>query len=63
MLGLPNHKPSSQEDCKSLTLLGKRASLGALLVKNLPANAGDARHMGSTPGLESSPGEGNDNTP
>ena len=34
----------------------------ALLVKNLPASAEDARDMGSTPGLESSPGEGNDNT-
>ena len=28
------------------------------MVKNLPANAGD---MGSIPGLERSPGEGNDN--
>ena len=30
-----------------------------LLVKNLPANAGDARDAGSTPGLGRSPGEGN----
>ena len=32
-----------------------------LLVKNLPANAGDTRDVGSIPGLERSPGEGNGN--
>ena len=32
--------------------------LGASVVKNPPANAGD---MGSIPGLGRSPGEGNDN--
>ena len=31
------------------------------LVKNLPANTGDARDMGSHPGLEVSPGGGNGN--
>ena len=31
------------------------------VVKNLPADAGDARDMGSIPGLESSPGVGNGN--
>ena len=31
------------------------------VVKNLPANAGDARDTGSIPGLERSPGEGNGN--
>ena len=31
------------------------------LVKNLPANAGDARDAGSIPGLERSPGEVNGN--
>ena len=31
------------------------ASQVALVVKNLPANAGDARVTGSIPGLESSP--------
>ena len=31
------------------------------MVKNLPANAGDARDTGSIPGLERSPGEGNGN--
>ena len=31
------------------------------MVKNLPANANDAGHMGSIPGSERSPGEGNGN--
>ena len=30
-----------------------------IVVKNLPANAGDARDMGSIPGLGRSPGVGN----
>ena len=33
------------------------ASYGALVVKNLPANAGDIRDVGSVPGLGRSPGE------
>ena len=33
----------------------------ALVVKNLPANAGDIRDTGSIPGSERSPGEGNGN--
>ena len=33
----------------------------ALAVKNLPANAGDIRDLGSIPALGRSPGEGNDN--
>ena len=33
----------------------------ALLVKNSPANAGDARDMGSIPGLGRYPGIGNGN--
>ena len=33
----------------------------ALVVKNLPASAGDIRDVGSIPGLERSPGEGNGN--
>ena len=32
-----------------------------LVVKNLPANAGDIRDMGSIPGWERSPGEGHGN--
>jgi len=31
------------------------------VVKNLPASAGDARDVGSIPGLARSPGEGNGN--
>ena len=40
---------------------GLRASQGALVVKNPPANAGDARDMGLIPGSERSPGGGNGN--
>ena len=36
-------------------------SPGGSVVKNPPANAGDAGDMGSVPGLERSPGRGNDN--
>ena len=32
-----------------------------LVVKNVPANAGDVRDLGSTPGLGRKTGEGNDN--
>ena len=39
----------------------KWASPVAQLVKNLPANAGDVRDMGSIPGLGRSLGEGNSN--
>ena len=34
---------------------------GGSVVKNLPANAGDVRDMGSVSGLGRSPGEGNSN--
>ena len=34
---------------------------GSKVVKNLPANAGDARDMGSIPGSGRSPGVGNGN--
>ena len=34
-----------------------------LMVKNLPVNAGDIRDVGSIPGLEQFPGEGNGNPP
>ena len=37
------------------------ASQVVLMVKNLPANAGDIRDVGSIPGLGRSPGEGNGN--
>ena len=35
------------------------ASQVVLVVKNLPANAGDVRDLGSIPGMGRSPGEGN----
>ena len=38
------------------------ASQVVLVVKNPPANAGDARNMGLIPGLERSPEEGNGNS-
>ena len=34
----------------------------ALVVRNLPANIGDARDIGLTPGLGRSPGGGNGNS-
>ena len=34
----------------------------ALVIKNLPANAGAVRNAGSTPGVGKSPGRGNGNT-
>ena len=37
------------------------ASLVVLMVKNLPANSGDKRGMGSIPGSGKSPGIGNGN--
>ena len=33
----------------------------ALVIKNLPVNAGDVREVASIPGLGRSPGGGNDN--
>ena len=35
--------------------------MGGSVVKNPPANAGDARDVGSVPGSGRSPGEGNGN--
>ena len=40
-----------------------RASQVVRVVKNPLANAGDTRDLGSIPGLERSPGEGNSNPP
>ena len=42
-----------------LFLIEIRASQEALVVKNLPANAGDTRDVGSVPGRGRSPGGGN----
>ena len=38
------------------------ASQVSVVVKNLPANAGDIRDVGSVPGTARSPGRGKDNT-
>jgi len=45
----------------SAVLWGPWASQVALVVKNLPASAGDIRDAGSVPGLERLPGKGNSN--
>ena len=45
----------------SWTAFGNRASQVALVVKNLPANAGDIRDMGLISGSGRYPGEGNGN--
>ena len=39
-----------------------RACPRGTVVKNLPANAGDPRDLGSIPGSQRSPGEGNGNS-
>ena len=41
------------------SLLNNWASQVAIVIKNPPANVGDARDVGLSPGLERSPGEGN----
>ena len=46
--------------CVGLTLHG--ASQVVLVVKTLPANAGDIRDTGSSPGLGRSPGGGHGNS-
>jgi len=43
-------------------IVALRASQVALVVKNLPANAGDIRDEGSIPGSGRAPGEGNGNS-
>ena len=40
---------------------GARASKVALVIRNLPANVGDIRNVGSVPGLGRSPGGGHGN--
>ena len=44
-----------------LNLLMNKGFPGGIVAKNLPANAGDARDVGSIPGSGRSPGEGNGN--
>ena len=45
-----------------MLIVALRASQVALVVKNLPANAGDIRDEGSIPGSGRAPGEGNGNS-
>ena len=45
----------------SITLRNLKDFSGGSVVKNLPANAGDAGDVDSIPGLRRSPGEGNGN--
>ena len=47
--------------CLSFTLYLTCPQPSGLVVKNLPANAGDVRHVGLSPGSWRSPGEGNGN--
>ena len=47
--------------CLYCMLPAQGASQVMLVVKNLPANAGDIRDVGSIPGLRISPGEGHGN--
>ena len=54
----------SQIRLKQLSLHAEKAHLAsqvALVIKNLSANAGDIRDLGSIPGLGRSPGKGNSN--
>ena len=51
--------PKEWDMTEQLTRL--RASQMALVVKNLPANAGDVKEVGSIPGLGRTPGGGRGN--
>ena len=50
-----------QLECNWYRLWGRRGFPDGSVVKNLPANAGDARDTSLIPGLGRSPGEGNGN--
>ena len=41
--------------------MGEKGFPGGTVVKNLPANTGDAKNVGSIPGSGRSPGVGNGN--
>ena len=67
-LGLPSRSPSHLQSTKPSSLCYAAAShqlsvlhIVALVVKNLPANVGDIRDVGSVPGLGRSPGGGHKN--
>ena len=53
--------PGSNDNLIKMTGNLLRSFLGGSVVKNLPANAGDARDTDSIPGLGRSPGIGNGN--
>ena len=53
--------PSSNHSDKKMGSRSHQGFPGGTVVKNQPANAGDARDMGSIPGSGKSPGEGNGN--
>ena len=55
------HKESDTTEQLHFTSQGKRGFPGGSVVKNPPVNAGDARILGSVPGLGRSPGEGHGN--
>ena len=52
-----------QSSLKNNTKKRERKQMGqvTLMLKNPPANSGDIKDMGSSPGLEKSPGGGNGN--
>ena len=61
-----SHRSGARDkDMGAADLFGKdpRASHAVLVVKNLPANVGDARDLGLIPGSGGSPGRGHDNPP
>ena len=70
--GFPGGAPSSMWSQSDRRRMTKRAhththththsQTGGAVVKNLPANAGDVRDLGSFPGLEKSPGGEHGNT-
>ena len=51
--------PTNHMSLNSVALPFTTGFPGGTVVQNLPANAGDTRHMGSIPGSERSPGVGN----
>ena len=51
-----------ESDLNFHTIMVSLGFSGGSVVKNLPANAGDARDMGSIPELGRSPGGGNGNS-
>ena len=54
-------RKQKNQACKDNISINRVASLVALVVKNLPVNAGDIKDMGLIPGLGRSPREENGN--